>query len=240
MGGIHFVAVTVFVLGRPGSGKSSAARIVTLTRRRGRLATRVNDYDILQAMSSCEQEGEKFRRTDRGGFEVRDFSVLDTVLQKVEKLARTQKSSADIVIIEFARDDYNKALKQFNKDFLRNAYFLLIDTDLETCIQRIHRRVSNPTTSDDHYVAPHILKHYYREQRLPSFDFLQSEYNISKGKVDYFKNNGSRDNFDKHINRFINYIFDCEPRLNIHRGSLLDLARAIGIIRKSLRSTARV
>ena len=213
--------VKVFVLGRPGSGKSSTARrIVKLARRRDCSAIRVNDYDILQEMFKADSTHNKFRFTEYNGFDVLDFSILDTALKETEKRARKQFRSADIIVIEFARDNYGEALKQFSRAFLQDAFFLFLDTDTKTCIQRIHNRVANPSTLDDHFVSEKILSYYYHTQEMPSN--LVEEYGVKKERIKVINNRGSREKFDKKINDLVNSIFE-EDYFLAHRGVLWSL-----------------
>src|SRR5689334_6970588 len=118
------MAVKVFILGRPGSGKTTAARhVVKLVQSNNCLARHFNDYEILRAMFHSDYEHKKFRPTEHNGFDVLDFSVLDTALQDIEKSVQELISSLDLITtIEFARDDYSKAFKHFSSNFLREAY----------------------------------------------------------------------------------------------------------------------
>src|SRR6266567_3963163 len=115
------MAIKVFILGRPGSGKSAAYRLIDkVAKDRGWTTTRFNDYDILQEMFKFEKffaiAHRKFRPTEHDGFDVLEFSVLDTALKQLEKKVQinTSRNNTDsITVIEFARDDYAKALTQF-------------------------------------------------------------------------------------------------------------------------------
>jgi GTPase SAR1 family protein len=216
------MTIKIFVLGRPGCGKSSAARhILKLARRQNLEAQRVNDYDILQAMLRADQGFTQIRPTERCGFEVLDFSILDTALNIAEQQTRRLMRSSDIVIIEFARKDYGQALRQFSRTFLKDAFFVFIDTDTNICIQRIHNRVINATTSDDHFVSTNILKHYYckqylNKQYLNKQDLslhLKSEYGIDEEKVFIINNQGSRHTLDMQINRLFNFILKQEKTI---------------------------
>src|SRR2546421_8366791 len=128
------MALKVFVLGRPGSGKSTATRrILKLVQRKGLSAIRVNDYEILQSWFKQEKfqpcnDHKQFRSTAYNGFDVTDFSVLNTALEELEKRVWKYIYSAknEFILIEFARDDYGKALSFFSKNFLQNAYFLFL------------------------------------------------------------------------------------------------------------------
>ena len=205
------MAVILFVLGRPGSGKSTAARhIVKLARRRNLLASRVNDYDILKEMHLADKSHKRFKPTIYDGFDVKDFSVLNEALKKAEQQARLKLRSSAIVVIEFARDDYIQALKQFSSAFLKGAFFIYINTDVSTCIKRIHTRVTFPTTPDDHFVSENILKTYYIKQN-ESLN-LEKEFGISGDKIKVVNNRVSRRDFDLKINRIVNSILERKVR----------------------------
>src|ERR1700692_4538750 len=111
----------VFVLGRPGSGKSTVARhMIELASRRGYQSLFVQDYDILYKMFLNDREHERFRPTDRGGFDVIDYTVLDSALQQMDKEIEDVLAlkGTDMVCIEFARNDYRAALNLFSPLFL--------------------------------------------------------------------------------------------------------------------------
>src|SRR5439155_25665356 len=126
--------------------------------------TRYNDYTILQEMFRFERlfqvnEAKKsFRSTEHGGFDIIKFDVLDTALTKLEKEVNHSFSSIEkMLLIEFARDDYTKALDLFTTRFLKNAYFIYIDVSANTCIERVHKRVAHRTFADDHFVSDDII-----------------------------------------------------------------------------------
>jgi hypothetical protein len=77
----------VFVLGLPGSGKSTAARYIEmLARDYGRTAYLLQDYRILYEMSLADREGIRFRSTlpdGYDGFDVHDLSAFDDTLREL-------------------------------------------------------------------------------------------------------------------------------------------------------------
>jgi deoxyadenosine/deoxycytidine kinase len=155
----------VFVLGLPGSGKSTAARYIEmLARDYGRTACLLQDYRILYEMFQADREGVRFSSTLYGGFDVHDLSAFDDALRElVRRLQEKEQTSEtnEVSIIEFARDDYCKALELFASTPLTDAFFLFIDAEVEICKQRIKARAANPQTPDDHYVSEYIFEAYY-------------------------------------------------------------------------------
>lgn len=202
----------VFVFGRPGCGKSRAARrIVKLAKLRHYSASRINDYPILRGMFREDTAGKQFRALEgHEGFDVIDFSVLDTALKIVEEKALRYERFSDVIVLEFARSDYEAALKQFSREFLKDAYFLFIDTDVETCIQRIYHRVAYSATSDDYFVSEEILRSYYSKQHFPRN--LAGQKGIDAGHILSIHNKGSKQDFDRGVNSFVEVLFKHEQR----------------------------
>ena len=176
----------VFLLGRPGSGKSCAAcNIKRIAELRSWTTRYLFDYQLLQHMFLKEErehdngQKRKFRRSgpeEYDGFDVLDFRVLDTVLDtmadQIQKEIKSQEHSErnSLFLIEFARDNYTQALYRFGPDILQNAHLVYLDTELETCIERVHKRPGSPPTTGsspiecgeyNHYISNFIMESYY-------------------------------------------------------------------------------
>src|SRR5206468_9524195 len=116
------MGVKLFILGRPGSGKSTAARHLNyLMRCQAWSVKHFNDYDILLEMFQADTEHKKFRPTPHNGFDATDFTVFDDALKELEKRVQAEVARVNLLTIEFARDDYRMALKQFSADFLQDS-----------------------------------------------------------------------------------------------------------------------
>ena len=186
----------VFVLGRPGSGKSTAARrINSLLAQNSWRVRHINDYEILREMFLADKQHIQFRATEHNGFDAIDLTVMDSALREVEERAK-RLLEVNAVTIEFARNDYRKALKQFTPAFLKDAYFLFLDADIETCLRRVHERVEYATSIDDHpSFSDTIFKEYYaRENREYMAHCLQREAGLSR-KVKVINNISTFGNF---------------------------------------------
>jgi gluconate kinase len=171
----------VFLLGRPGSGKTSVASLLKMfAGDQGWLTHYTNDYEHLQKMFLQEiaecipLERRNFRLTgpeECHGFDVINFSVLCEVLEKMRKeVEEVESESAEedniLCLIEFARDSYHDALQLFGSKLLQDAHLLYLDVDLERCIERNHRR-------SDHFVSDEIMRTYYRND-----DWARVMYNL--------------------------------------------------------------
>lgn len=231
------MAVKVFLLGRPGSGKSTAARwIEKLVRREGFSAIRISDYKLLYDMFQRELHQSKsglehFSCAEHNGFNVVDSSILDTVLKEIERKAQAQLyfGKNEFILIEFARDDYSKALKFFDRGLLGSAYFLFFDADIDACIERIYKRIFSATTTDelhddrsisdsastadefhdDHFVSEKIIRSYYYRDSEPSIIAqLVQEYQLDSQKMKIVKNNGSLEDFHLKIKEFADSLLE--------------------------------
>ncbi len=208
------MTVYLFILGMPGSGKSSIARFIQAYAEVKHWIARshYNDYEILHSMFENDSACKQFRPADGGGFDVIDLTAFDTALQKLEEIVKKDASPAhreEVVLIEFSRADYQRAFRQFSKAFLQNQYtfFLYLDTGLDICKQRIKNRVTDPRYADDYPVSDYIFEKYYHQddgELLP--DMLAQEYQIEREQVKIIKNNGPLEVVAAEIRAFIDFI----------------------------------
>ena len=162
----------VFVLGRSGSGKSTSVRFMqALAENEGWSVSCLNDYTYLQDMFQKDSQ-HRFRAVGDGGFEILEPSVHDTALHRLEgeleKLS-SLKEEKMLITVEFARSDYEEAMKLFNSASLYDAHFLFIAADLPACSQRIQQRIRQPTTEDDYNVSASDISftRRYSSQYMP-------------------------------------------------------------------------
>src|SRR3982074_3571948 len=84
-GKLYFMTVKLFLLGLPGSGKSTVARhIEAYVRDRSLSAIRISDYAILRKMYEEDSGHKRFMPAEHEGFNVIDLTVCDIALQKLE------------------------------------------------------------------------------------------------------------------------------------------------------------
>src|ERR1700674_5597928 len=107
-----FMVVPVFVIGRPGSGKTTVVRnILGLAEQADIPTLRMKDYHILYDMFKNEQSSvaeitsPKFRPTEYEGFDVLDWSVFDDALRaleaRVQDATKINPEEVKLVTIEF-------------------------------------------------------------------------------------------------------------------------------------------
>jgi hypothetical protein len=92
--------------------------------------------------------------------------TLDEALQKLHRNIIRRKKLVDenieLLIIEFSRIDYCKALSLFPSLRLNDAYFLFINSDISACKARIKARADHPRTLDNRYVSDYSFEAYYQ------------------------------------------------------------------------------
>ncbi len=218
------MSIKLFILGRPGSGKSTAYRRIkefVIDRYFGWTTSRYNDYEILYEMFKFEKlflgESNKkklFSAREYDGFDVVDFKVLDVSLKKLEKIVREKMSDKDeLIIIEFARQDYDEALNLFSSSFLKDAYFLFIEADLQTCIQRVKHRVNNPPSLDNHFVSEYIFNKYYSKQLIPPRIITKKGDSIDKSRIKAINSRGTIQDLNVKVEEFVTHIITKEDSL---------------------------
>lgn len=198
----------LFVLGCPGSGKSTISRYIEmLARDRGWSARSINDYENLYWMFQADTKYGRFRAVAFGGFDILDPYIRDTALKELKEEAQSSCSANtnELVLIEFSRCNYNKALKLFGKAFLCDAHFLFLDVDGDTCIRRVRERVVHPHSLNDHFVSDYVIDCFSRERNRQYVESeLKLDYKIADDRVCILDNGGSL----KEVAAYIKQIID--------------------------------
>ena len=195
------MVITAFVFGCPGSGKSTAARCIEMVvRDKGKdwAAFRVSDYKILDEWFRADTEQARFRPREFGGFDILVPDAYDEALQvlKCQVHEHTPSRENEFMVIEFARCDYQNALKLFRKDLLQDAHFLFLEAEIETCVRRIHDRVHKPgRTLDDHFTSEFVFECYRQRHKgyiSSTVSMLKTVYGVDEQKIRIIDNNAAR------------------------------------------------
>ncbi len=211
------MAVKVFLLGRPGSGKSTAARYIevlfdSIQNKKGlpekqKLSIKIlNDYFFLREMHLVDKEHKQFKPVgpkENEGFDVIDFQVFNTVLERIKEQVFFLEEQHNLILIEFARSNYRTAFQIFGEEFLRSAYFLFFKADLEICQMRINERTLYPASNDDHFLSEDILFRYYRQDDIGYItnEFIH-EYAIDEQRVAIIDSMGSWKDAGEQVKQF--------------------------------------
>lgn len=156
----------VFLLGRPGSGKSAVYRMLGQRLREEGLAsdiTRIDDFPVLRELLDRDTKFKRHYRKE-GGFVVTDFTILDDVLGEINSKLKELEQSGRVTFVEFARARYVNALKNFDREVLDHSLILYIYCPFDVCVERNVRRFREARGKDidEHIVPTDIMEHYYR------------------------------------------------------------------------------
>ncbi len=168
---------TIFLLGRPGCGKSALYRELEtrlLASGTAKSCERVDDFPKvwarLQEDDRREREGMERLfsiQVGEGAYEVTDHTVMQTIFIEI-----LQELSADlleidmpdhVVFVEFARQSYVEAMGSFDSAILGNCLMIYMQVSFETCWARNVARYEAAVAKggDDHLVPREAMERYY-------------------------------------------------------------------------------
>jgi hypothetical protein len=178
----------VFVLGRPGCGKSALYReLEGRILEGGQAATveRVDDFPKLWALvvqdDAREAEGKEriwFGRTEEGDLCIINDGFLDLILREVNLDLLEIDRPDHLVFIEFARGNYVGALLNFDRRILENCAVIYLEASFETCWARNVARHAESVDagSDDHLVPRGVMeKRYLHDDRDALVRYLEQQ-----------------------------------------------------------------
>ncbi len=173
----------VFLLGRPGSGKSAIHRLLSEQLRAEGLAEevmRIDDFPVLQELLDRDTEFKRHYRKE-GGFVVTDFTILDDVLNEINHKLHELERPGRIIFVEFARDRYAKAMNNFDRGVLEGALLLYIYCPYDVCVERNTRRFKEARgkSVDDHIAPSDIMERYYKHDDYEAL-YLKSEAELKR------------------------------------------------------------
>ena len=172
----------IFLLGRPGCGKSVIYNMLGERLRKEKLAREVMRIDDFPVLKNIVDEDKEFKRHLRkeGGFEVTDLSMLDDVLKRINDQLKKLEKNGRVIFVEFSRDSYAHAMKNFDREVLDRSLILYIYTPFDVCLERNVRRFKEgPKGLDDHIVPSDMMHKYYRNDDYEEL-FLKSENELKK------------------------------------------------------------
>ncbi len=210
-------AKVIFLLGRPGSGKTSAIRVITdYLQSVGYDKTQIavhNDYRTLYSWFSKDELQKNFEPGPRGGFRVKNFAILDDCLREINKAVVTDMTQKQFIIVEFSRNQYTSALINFDSKILRSCSIFYLQTPMSTCIKRNEARGAQQSSNDEAgFVPPDILESYYKDDDI---DKLGEEFAAGLVQIDNRQDGVAllRDKImDEISKRLVSWLLDCKTQ----------------------------
>lgn len=164
----------IFLMGRPGCGKSEIYRRVAEELKNRKLASdflRVDDFPKLWAKFQDDDAADKVgkprkysRATADGGYLVTNDGVWDEILKEVDAGLKDLSRPGRAIFIEFSRPNYaHSILENFSGSVLDAGVVVYIDCSFETCWQRNVRRHEAAVAAggDDHLVSREEMEKTY-------------------------------------------------------------------------------
>jgi adenylate kinase family enzyme len=179
----------VFLLGRPGCGKSALYRELEtrmLESGQARTVERVDDFPIvwarLQRDNALEREGKEriySRRTDDGGYFPYD-NIMDGILKEVNADVLKIDKPDHMIFIEFARSNYVEALQNFVPRILEHCIAIYMEVSFEICWARnvARHEAAMAQDGDDHLVGREAMEELYLHDDQEAFVETMKERNI--------------------------------------------------------------
>jgi adenylate kinase family enzyme len=164
----------VFLLGRPGCGKSAVFRALATKFESAGLAAdfeRLDDFPKLwdRIMEDDQRASEGKERQcsavdPEGRYLVTDHRVFDEILVELSRDVEEGTREGKIIFIEFARGSYVRALRSFSARVLDAAVIVYIECPFEVCWDRNVRRAEAAAHqgTDDHLVPREDMERIYR------------------------------------------------------------------------------
>lgn len=181
----------VFLLGRPGCGKSALYRHLEqriLDSDQATTLERVDDFPkvwaMLQRDDALENEGKQrlySARTDEGGYVLTRHEVLNDILGEVSADLLSIDKPDHMILLEFARPNYVRALQNFDRRILARSLVVYLEVSFEICwVRNVARHeAALAEGGDDHLVCretmeelylyddQHALVRHLQEQNIP-------------------------------------------------------------------------
>jgi hypothetical protein len=162
----------VFLLGRPGCGKSALYRELEsqfLTSGQAQTFERVDDFPNLWAKfqrdNALEKEGKEriyFEHPTDGTY-IPFNGVLDDILKEVNSDVLQIDTPDHMVFIEFARQSYIEALQNFDRGILDNCLVIYMEVNFDVCWARnvARHEAAIAEGGDDHLVPRGTMEEIY-------------------------------------------------------------------------------
>jgi adenylate kinase family enzyme len=156
----------VFVIGRPGCGKSAFFRIIEKGFREGGFKgefKRIDDFPLLKNIFDTDTKYKRHRPCPEGGVKVTDDTVWDDLIKGLDKQALEFQGPNRLLFIEFSRDSYVRAFKNFSPAVMKDSLIVYIDASFDVCWERNVRRVEQERERglDSHLVSREEMEKTY-------------------------------------------------------------------------------
>ena len=141
-----------------------------------------------------------------GVFDVIDLQAVDIALKRLGEVVTEsirEKGEDACVMIEFSRNNYEHAFTLFDSKLLAGAYYLYLQTPIETCKERVRDRAAHQVYEDDYPVSKFIFEKYYHSDDGKHLPGILSKYGVDEQHILSLPNNDSFEAIRPEIQKFV-------------------------------------
>lgn len=182
-------AKVIFLLGRPGSGKTLAIHLMAQYLQsvgfdRSKIVV-YDDYDILWTWFRQDRNQRDFEPSPQGGFRVKNFEILDRCLCVINDRALRELETKQFAFMEFSRRSYVPAFENFDDELIESSITAYIQAPLSICLKRNAERAAEADDNKTGFVPPDVLETYYKHDDI---ELLVEKFSDAVVQIDNSQN----------------------------------------------------
>ena len=165
--------VLIFIIGRPGSGKTTFAHLCISNINDNWPVCKIGyiDEQTLLLNSLKNLRSGQIDWLDSGQFVVNDRTIFDHLIIKLKDIAAEEIKKKDLLLIEYVESDYDDLSDKFSELLVAKFLILYMDASLDKCIERnLNRAQKFPLLSPPSSV---IEKYYSKDDCISISDLLK-------------------------------------------------------------------
>jgi adenylate kinase family enzyme len=155
--------VIVFMMGRPGSGKTTIAKAMIEGLQKASVPYEIAYVSDLAFVRKTFEDpaaaAARAVRTEDGGWFITDPGLYDEALINLAEQVESHRDTADIVIVEFARRDYGTACRLLQQQGVDADVLVYLDVPFATAVRRNELRFRAGT---GHFVSEREMRETYQ------------------------------------------------------------------------------
>jgi adenylate kinase family enzyme len=152
--------IRIFLIGRPGSGKTTVARALQDVLKSAGVPTEVKWFSDLaylwRIFAASDRRDQRVEPTNDDGFFITDQTLYREALENLAERVKRVRSTNVFIVLEFARRNYTEALGILAHKGVRPDLVVYLDVDLEVAIHRNRQRAK--ADRGGHYVSEREMR----------------------------------------------------------------------------------